>query len=214
MKLPLFRQLVVHFGIGIGVLPHLLIRVVQAEEQGIAQVQVEAVFLAGQLMPACGLLTSPNQAATEAATVISPEHAEEELVTFMLEYIQLEEVPYAGDVNIIVWGNVNEGSPPEIYYVSEPIKVWWLENGQLSEREDKIEAIEQYRQEYVRDKDFLASWGEFEFGILSIAEDGRQAQIVLEASIRIDYAYAILFTLERDKAGNWGITTYEHLWIV
>jgi hypothetical protein len=185
-----------------------------------------AVFLAGLLMPACSLLTSPKQTETEAVPVTSPESTEteavpvispeqaEELVAFMLEYIQQEEVPYAGEVNIIMWGHVKEGSPPEIYYVSELIKVWWLENGQLSEREDKIEAIEQYRQDYVRDQDFDATWGEFEFGILSISEDGRQAQIVLEASIRIDYAYAILFTLERDEAGQWEITASEHLWIV
>ena len=173
-----------------------------------------AVFLAGLLMPACGLLTSPKQTATEAATVISPEQAEEELVAFMLEYIQREEVPYAGDVNIIVWGNVNEGSPPEIYYVSEPIKVWWLENGQLSEREDKIEAIEQYWQDYKRVQEIDATWGEFQFGIVSISEDGQQAQVVLEGDMRIDYAYAILFTLERDKAGQWEITASEDLWIV
>jgi hypothetical protein len=183
-------------------------------------------ILAGLLMPACGSLSSPKQTETEvvpvtspepteteAAPVISPEQAEE-LVAFMLEYIQQEEVPYAGEVNIIVWGHVKEGSPPEIYYVGEPIKVWWLENGQLSEREDKIEAIEQYWQDYMRGQDFNATWGEFDFGILSISEDGRQAQIVLEASIRIDYAYAILFTLERDEAGQWEITASEHLWIV
>lgn len=183
-------------------------------------------ILAGLLMPACGSLSSPKQTETEvvpvtspepteteAAPVISPEQAEE-LVAFMLEYIQQEEVPYAGEVNIIMWGHVKEGSPPEIYYVSELIKVWWLENGQLSERENKIEAIEQYRQDYVRDQEFDATWGEFEFGILSVSEDGRQAQVVLEGYLRVDYAYGILFTLERDEAGNWEITAREDLWIV
>lgn len=181
------------------------------------------------LLPACNA-SKTTQPADQALVTITPgttlqaldaaalETIQQELVTFMLNFIQQEMIGDSPpEAAIISWWDGGEVSTDDTNYRSlgfaELIKLWWWEKGQLSEMSDPRAAISQYRQDYQSGQGFEVVWGEYNFGILSLSADGQHAEIGMSASIAIDYEYEIIYTLDRNANGAWEITGEEMLWV-
>lgn len=127
-----------------------------------------------------------------------------------LDYIDEQiEVP-----SIIIWAAPNDN--PEHSYemldTAEPIKVWWFENNRLSEVPNKTEAIDQYQHDYLSNRDAYI-WGYYEFGIISIAEDGQEAEVYIGIHCGRLCGNGTVYTLQRNGSGQWEIIGSEWLWI-
>jgi hypothetical protein len=92
--------------------------------------------------------------------------------------------------------------------------VWWYTDGQLTETEDKLKSIEEYRQRYMQDaKSDIWAWGYYEFGIVSIADDLQSAKVYVGASCGPLCGHGMYYTLQRSPSGKWWITDSQNLWV-
>lgn len=169
------------------------------------------------LLPACNALKTTQQA-ERTLDAVTFETIQQELVTFMLNFIQQEMLgaspPEAAIIALWEGGKVyTDDTNYKSLGFAELIKLWWWEKGQLSEMSDPRAAISQYRQDYQSGQEFEAVWGEYNFGILSLSADGQHAEIGMSASIAIGYEYETIYTLDRNASGEWEITSEEMLWI-
>ena len=84
--------------------------------------------------------------------------------------------------------------------IEQPIKVWIYEGDQLTEAADPGEAIEQYQQDHMT----AAIYGLYDLGILSVAEDGQQAEVYVGFDCGFDcHGHAYYYFLERNEMGQW-----------
>lgn len=125
-----------------------------------------AVLALSSLLSACGSAPSP-----------SPE-VEGEVVAVLLERV-MQQIQERGseEVYLIVWSPVqgSQESPGAGMDITEPIRVWWFQDGQLTEASDPVAAVEQFRQEQMA----VEPYGLYDFGIVSIMEDGKQAEVYI-----------------------------------
>lgn len=180
-------------------------------------------ILMGIILPACGASATPEE------VVISQQQVEHELVTFMLDKIQTQEIPKnlpyippeeratsdpAAFVSIIIQAPAGENPEPgeNPLDLTQPIRVWLYKDNQLYEAIDKTETIEQYRQDFIIFQD-LHDWGFYGFGIVSISENGQQAKVYWEVSCGMNCGHGNLYILERNEQGKWEITGSEWGWI-
>ena len=180
-------------------------------------------ILIGIILPAYG------SQSTQEEGVVSRQQAEHELVTFMLNHIQNQEIPQnlpyippeeratsgpAAIVSIIIQAPAGEKPEPgeNPLDLTQPVRVWLYKDNQLYEAIDKTETIEQYRQDYMIFHD-LHDWGFYNFGIVSISDDGQQAKVYWEVSCGMDCGHGYLHILERNAQGKWVVTGSEWGWI-
>ena len=107
------------------------------------------------------------------------------------------------DVTLIVLSPVqgSQESPDWRMNIDDPLKVWWFDGDQLTEAADPLAAIEQFRQDYMTQD----IYGLYDFGILSIAEDGQSAEVYRGYDCGFEcHGTASYFILERNDAGEWG----------
>lgn len=173
-----------------------------------------AGILCIMFLPACGSAT-PTKQVQQELDAATRETIQQELVAIMLDTLQ-QETSSRTKPSIIVWRTASLFSDDTGYKdvtMGDLIKGWWCEDGQLVEMSDPDSAIAQYHRDYMVGQDLNATWGEYEFGILSISDDGRHAEIGLSASNAMDAARAVIYTLDRNMEGEWEITGEEWLWV-
>jgi len=166
------------------------------------------------------------------SSAINKETAEQELVSFMLDFIVQQEIggtanyiqasgqPWVDappNANIIIW------SPPVDYihedsidYVKsdEPIKVWLFADGKLVEAADKKGAIENYEETNMSNpKSNIWAWGYYEFGIMSISDNGQEATVYVGVSCGPLCGHGVMYTVNRNSFGKWVIKDSKDLWI-
>jgi hypothetical protein len=177
----------------------------------------------------CNLLLACGSKPSTEAVVVSRQQAEHELVTFMLDYILTQEIPNnlpyippeeraisgpAAIVSIIIQAPPGENPKPgeNPLDLTRPVRVWLQKDNQLYEAIDITETIAQYRQDQMNIQ-VSQAWGFYNFGIISISEDGQQAKVFWEVSCGIDCGHGYLHILERNAQGKWEITGSEWMWL-
>jgi len=135
---------------------------------------------------------------------VDQQQAEDEILAFLLDSIlnRLREYSIA-DVTLIVLSPVqgSQESPDWSMNIDDPLKVWWFDGDQLTEVADPLAAIEQFRQDQMTQD----IYGLYDFGILSIAEDGQSAEVYRGYDCGFEcHGTASYFILERNDAGEWG----------
>ena len=150
------------------------------------------------LFTACSLTPSPAPTPTR-----NRETVDEEIVAALLDSILKDIRAYSlVDVYLIVWSPVqgSQESPDLSMNIEQPIKVWIYEGDQLTEAADPGEAIEQYQQDHMT----AAIYGLYDLGILSVAEDGQQAEVYVGFDCGFDcHGHAYYYFLERNEMGQW-----------
>lgn len=186
-------------------------------------------LLAFSLMLLTLLFSACDSESRTEEIAIDQQQAEHELVTFMLDYIVRQQIPEnmpyippedrsangpPSLVSIIIQAPPGEDSDSShnTLDLTQPIRVWLYTGNQLYEAIDRTETIEQYRQDYM---DFQNSkyWGFYDFGIISISEDGQQAKVFWEVTCGSMCGHGYMNILERNADGKWEITGAEWMWI-
>ena len=165
---------------------------------------------------------------------ITREDAEKELVSFMLDFIVQQKIEgFENDAqsidtpqkdnllnaSLIVFLPPNENSNKDRFdYLNfdEPTKVWSYDEHKLEEVADKEKAIQEYQEVYMvhnPNPEDTWSWGFYQFGIMSISKDNKEAMIYLVDSNGPDVAGGMMYYVRRDRSGNWEITDSELLWL-
>jgi len=176
-----------------------------------------AVAIAGLISPGC-------------APAIASEKAENELAAFMLSLVVQQKIgasadpipsnpqPWAAapqDAAIIVWAppaEPIEDNSIEYLKIGEAIRVWWFAGNQLAEVTDKQDAIEQFKQAHISN---LSSthWGYYEFGILSMSNGNRDAEIYLGVSCGVLCGEGVIYVVHRNDSGQWETKDIRNVWI-
>ncbi len=156
--------------------------------------------------------------------------AQQEIVDFLVDFIVQEEIggtanyirnsgqPWVTEppkANLIVWAPAaeNAGSSFNFLKSDQPTKVWWYANDQLTETEDLIKSITEYKDRYMqKPASDIWAWGYYEFGIVSIGEDNQSAKVYVGASCGPLCGHGFFYTLQRGPNGKWWIAKSEHLW--
>ncbi len=157
----------------------------------------------------------------------SPAQARDEIASFTLNFIVTSELGGADYIktngqpwvnapqhaDLIVYGPlVNTNYGPDVDE-KQPTRVWWYEDNKLIESDQKAEAISRYEEQYMQNPTSDSSvWGYYRFGIISIAPDGRQAEIYVGASTGPLSGYGFQYKLLRLPTGKWLIIGAEHTW--
>jgi hypothetical protein len=163
---------------------------------------------------------------------VTKDKTEKELVSFMLDFIVQQEIggtvnyiqssgqPWVDappDANMIVW------APPDkdraeytINYLKsgEPIKVWWFADNQLIETAKKKESIQKYQETHMSDPESnIWAWGYYEFGVLSVSLDNREATIYVGVSCGPVCGHGVIYAVHRNNSGKWEINDSKDIWI-
>ena len=180
-------------------------------------------ILMGNILPACA------DSSTQEAVVITRQQAEHELVTFMLDLILNQEIPKylpyippgersirapAAVASLIIQAPPIDAPQPgeNPLDLTQPLRVWLYKDNQLFEAIDKTETIQQYRQDHMNYQ-LSQDWGFYNFGIVSISDDGQQAKVYWEVSCGFDCGHGYLNLMQRNAQGKWQITGAEWGWI-
>ena len=132
----------------------------------------------------------------------------------MIDIIETEDIPLIEsppEAFIIIWepATRDETQAPWNWLDREnPNRVWLYRKGQITVEEDGRAAIQSYQQEYIENRPEMPSiftWGYYEFGIVSLSEDGKRAEVLYTAWCGYACGHGILFTLARDNTGDWAI---------
>jgi hypothetical protein len=138
---------------------------------------------------------------------VDQQQDEDEIVAFLLDSILHDLRVYSiADVTLIVLSPVqgSQESPDWRMNIDDPVKAWWFDGDQLTEVADPEAAIEQFRQDYMTQD----IYGLYDFGILSIAQDGQSAEVYRGYDCGFEcHGTASYFILERNDAGEWEIGT-------
>jgi hypothetical protein len=190
---------------------------------GVKTLLVLTIGVLNMLLSACN--TSPG---TEEV-VLDRQQVEHELVAFMLDYIVQQQIPEnmpyippedrsangpPAVVSIII--QAPPGEDPDSSHntldLTQPIRVWLYTDNQLYEAIDRAETIAQYRRDYM-DHNTSQHWGYYDFGIISISDDGQQAKVFWEVSCGMMCGHGYMNILDRTATGIWEITGAEWMWI-
>ncbi len=174
-------------------------------------------------------------ATSTLTTAEPPAAAEDEIVSFALDYILNAEirdmadfinstknsgeswVPGPPKASIIIYGPVvHDPAHPEWgpnVDEQRAIQVWWYEDDKLSEMDQKAEAISRYHEEYMKKPATgIFDWGYYVFAIDSIAEDGSQAKLYVGASCGPVCGHGVLYSIRRQGSGEWQVFDQQFLW--
>jgi hypothetical protein len=178
---------------------------------------IAAFAIAGLISPGC-------------TPALASDQAESELAAFMLDRVTRQKIgvpadllpsnpqPWAAapqDADIIIWAppadRIEENS---IAYLKtdEPIKVWWYAGDQLVEVTDKPEAIAQFRQAHMSNPS-STHWSYYEFGILSLSNGNRDAEIYLGVSCGPLCGEGVIYVVHRNDSGQWETKDIRNVWI-
>ncbi len=184
--------------------------------------------------------TSPSSTqaitATASETVPDPSGAKNEIVEFMLDYIVKNEIEAMIDIFntedvpgieeppatfIIIFSPVSQSPGSDDSDLMNALdtknaeQVWVYENGSLTEPPDKQAAIQEYQDFMHNAPDFpsIFMWGYNEFGILSISDDGQQAEVYLSSSCGSLCGHGVVFTLARNGSQQWEIKGTKLIWV-
>jgi hypothetical protein len=118
---------------------------------------------------------------------------------------------YTPETWLIVWAQAKKGVDPQhaLDYANpnQPIKVWLLTDGQLSEVKDEQAVIREYEQKHI---EMGPSWWSYtEFSILSITEDGRNAKLFTDQLCGPTCGMAYIQTYQRNASGQWEMIDKE-----
>ncbi len=156
--------------------------------------------------------------------------AEKEITDFLVDFIVQQEIGGTADyirnsgqpwvssppkANIIVWAPAVEkpGMSTGFLQSAKPTRVWWYADDKLTETDDKLQSIEEYKQRYMQKASpDIWAWGYYEFGVISIADDRQTAKVYVGASCGSLCGHGFYYTLRRSPSGKWWITNAEHLW--
>ena len=158
------------------------------------------------------------------------EQAADELLAFMLDPLIKQQVgdaevtlapakqSYQGaaaEASIIVDAPLSKpaGEHPYTFQMDEPLQAWWLAEHTLYQSSDLAGDIARYRQEAIVASP-SAAWHFTAFGIASIDRQGSQAEVYVEISCGMKCGAGVLYTLQRDEAGQWEIVDSELVMIV
>jgi len=176
-----------------------------------------AVAIAGQISSGC----SP---------AIASEKAENELAAFMLDLVVQQKIgasadpipsnpqPWAAspqDADIIIWAppaDRIEENTVEYLKLGEAIRVWWFAGNQLTEVTDNQDAIQQFKQAHISNPS-STRWGYYEFGILSLSNGNRDAEIYLGVSCGPLCGEGVIYVVHRNDAGQWETKDIRNVWI-
>ncbi len=174
---------------------------------------------------------SPQPTATSIPAPNSPA-IEGEIVSFAVDYIVTAEIrdmadfiektndpmlPEPPKASIIVYGPIIYAPDhpewgPNIDE-KQPIKVWWYEDDKLAETDQKTEAMYRYHEEYMKKQGVgRFDWSYYAFGIVSVAQDGQQAELYLGTSCGSLCGHGTIYKIRREGPGKWVITGQEFLW--
>jgi hypothetical protein len=178
--------------------------------------------------------STPTPSPTSASTLRPKNEIEKSLSVFMQNYIVENEILPLLD--IFKSENIPglSGPPESFIIVSSPIikdyqssdpfqwldtnnayEVWLYENNQLIVQKNAQSVITNYQQKYMKidqSKPSIFTWGYHEFGIVSISDDQRTAEIYLSVTCGSACGHGILFTLKQDNNGEWTINDLQGLW--
>jgi hypothetical protein len=133
---------------------------------------------------------------------VDQQQYEDEIVAFLLDSITHKLRIYSiADVTLIVLSPVQGSleSPDWTMNIDDPVKVWWFDGDQLTEAADPLAAIEQFRQDYMTQD----IYGLYDFGIVSIAQDGQSAEVYRGYDCGFEcHGSASYFILERNDTGD------------
>ncbi len=186
------------------------------------------------ILPTLAVTPTPPPLPTATATLApKPPAVEDEIVSFAVDYIVTAEIRDMADfiknnsgeswmpgppkASIIIYGPVvNDPEHPEWgphVNDQQAIKVWWYEDDQLAETDQKTEAMSRYEEQFMATPaaDIFA-WGYYDFGIASVTEDGRQAELYIGASCGPLCGHGILYKILRESPGKWRIIDQQFLW--
>jgi hypothetical protein len=163
---------------------------------------------------------------------VSKESAQSEVASFILDFIIQQEIggtagyiqtsgqPWVDappNASIIIWAPpIEKISDNTLEYLrsDEPIKVWWYADGKLTETSATAESIQKYRDAYMADpKSNIWAWGYYEFGILSMSNGNKRAEVYVGVSCGPLCGHGVIYTIQRDDSGRWKIIDTENLWI-
>lgn len=167
---------------------------------------------------------------TPIPTAVDRTHAEEEIASFMLDFIVNEEmtgkaeryrtgielpyhIPMGPDLIVYAPPDFATTDPMHPTNPANPIQVWWFDNGRLNEEKDKHKLIKEFNKlvdQYIStDQWQTKGWGYYEFGILTISDDYQSAEVYLSA-----FSFGVKYFLIRSPSGGWWIYHAEPLWVV
>jgi sugar lactone lactonase YvrE len=168
----------------------------------------------------------------EARPPASEEKAKNEIVSFVLDFVVKNEIgetvevvrssgmPWLKpppDASIIIYAPPNESNELswEPLDSDNPITVWWYADGELTEADDKQKAIEEYHRIYMEKSSLqsIFTWGYYDFGILSISQDFRSADIYIGVSCGSLCGHGVKYILQRSSNGEWWIFDSTLLWM-
>ena len=161
---------------------------------------------------------------------LEQEQAEAELVDFVLDTLITQQVgdaevtlapegqSYQGaavEASLLVYAPLKKpaGEHPYTFQLDEPLQAWWLAEHTLYQSSDLAGDIARYRQEAIVASP-SAAWHFTAFGIASIDRQGSQAEVYVEISCGMKCGTGVLYTLQRDEAGQWEIVDSELVMIV
>jgi hypothetical protein len=186
---------------------------------------------AGQLLVYTRDASLAYQLPTPVPPPFNRQQAEDEITSFLVDFVVVHEIggtaeyirtsgqPWVDappEANIIIYAPPKDTSVGSSYLDTEkPIQVWWYANNQLTEVEveDKLKAIEEYRNRYMKDSSSgIWAWGYYEVGILSISADYQSAEVYVGASCGGLCGHGYRYSLQRSASGKWWIFDGVHLW--
>lgn len=163
---------------------------------------------------------------------ISKKSAENELISFMLDFIVQQEIGGTADyiqtsgqpwvvapprADIIIWAPpVDKEGENSYRYVNDdkPIKVWIFADNKLVEATDKTGTIKEYKETYITNSESnMWAWGSYKFGIMSYSKFNRKAEIYVGVSCGPLCGHGVIYTLRRNIFGKWKLIGFQDLWV-
>jgi len=179
----------------------------------------------------CILVITGVMPLSSCAPSITRDIAEKEIITFTLELIIQQQttgsIQYrqnSGEpwlslppkANLIIYAPANpekDKADWEQLDKSNPFQVWWYFDGNLVETQDRQLAIQEWQQYYQYELK-AKSWPDrYEFGILSVSRNNKNAKIYFSSSTCPECAAGFIYTLRRNNSGQWEIVDKELLWV-
>ena len=180
------------------------------------------------LMPTLTPITTPAQAQYSPVT-------HDEIVDFMVSYIVENEIEAMIDIINSEDIPLIDKPPAQFIVISSPIsqtiendysnlmnaletrnaeKVWIYQDSELTLQADAQKAIQDY-QEFIRSapkNPSIFMWGYNEFGIVSIADDGKKAKVYLAATCGSLCGHGLLMFLEKNGDDQWELIDILSIW--
>jgi len=159
----------------------------------------------------------------------------QELVDFMVDYVVKNEIEAMIDIIAKEDIPMVEEAPTRFIIVASPIlqpigedysnwmnaldtdnaeQVWIYEAGKLIVQADKQRAISDYR-DLMNSAPMMPgifTYGYNEFGIISLSDDGQQAEVYLVAICGSVCAHGIILMMERSPDSPWEVRDIKGLW--